>query len=92
MPEDVKKCPCEAMIQVQKDIRAHDGRLATGDTNFKVMDLRLQTISDDTKEIKQDVKGITLKPAKRWDGFVDKVMNVVIVIILGYIATHMGLQ
>ena len=42
--------------------------LATDQVNMK----------DDIAEIKTDVKAITVKPAKRWDGIVDKVLYAII--------------
>ena len=42
--------------------------LATDQVNMK----------DDITEIKTDVKALTAKPAKRWDGIVDKVLYAII--------------
>ena len=49
-------------------------------------------MESDLAEVKADVKQIVLKPAKRWDGVVDKILGVVIAAILGYIAVKLGLQ
>ena len=45
----------------------------------------------DLKEIKGDVKSITLKPAKRWEGIVEKSILVIVGILITYIAIKMGL-
>lgn len=43
-------------------------------TAVEVLALREQSVEKDVKEIKADVKTITQKPAKRWDGIVDKAL------------------
>lgn len=43
-------------------------------TAVEVLASREQSVETDVKEIKADVKTITQKPAKRWDGIVDKAL------------------
>ena len=45
----------------------------------------------DLKEIKADVKSISLKPAKRWEGIVDKVLLGAVGVLVAYIALQLGL-
>lgn len=45
----------------------------------------------DLKEIKADVKHISLRPAKRWDGIVDKALLAVVGALVAYIAVKLGL-
>ena len=44
----------------------------------------------DLKEIKGDVKSISLKPAKRWEGIVEKAILAAVGILITYIAIKMG--
>ena len=46
----------------------------------------------DLKEIKADVKNINLKPAKRWEGIVDKALLAAVGALVAYIAVQLGLK
>ena len=54
--------------QALNDLALSVRELATDQDNMK----------NDITEIKTDVKGLTAKPAKRWDGIVDKVLYAII--------------
>lgn len=56
-----------------------------------VLAVREKNVEDDVKEIKTDVKSLTTKPAKRWEGVVDKVTFTVIGIVLAYIFSKIGM-
>ena len=56
-----------------------------------VIATKQQTIEDDVKEIKTDVKCLSEKPAKRWDGVVDKIIMTVLGAIIIYILAQIGL-
>ena len=43
---------------------------------------RQETVETDVKEIKADVKVLTEKPGKRWDGIVDKLIWAVLAAVL----------
>ena len=43
-------------------------------TSVEVLATKQETVEGDVKEIKEDVKAITGKAGKRWDGLVDKVL------------------
>ena len=45
-------------------------------------------IKEDVTEIKTDVKALTEKPAKRWDGIVDKLIWLAVSGALGFIAAQ----
>jgi len=57
----------------------------------KVLATREETIETDVKEIKGEVKALTLKPAKRWESLSEKVLWAIIAAILGYAMAHIGL-
>ena len=54
--------------QARNDLALSVRELATDQDNMK----------NDITEIKTDVKALTAKPAKRWDGIVDKVLYAII--------------
>lgn len=48
-------------------------------------------IKEDVTEIKADVKSLTEKPAKRWEGIVDKLIWAVLAAALGFVLARAGL-
>ena len=50
-----------------------------------------ENIENTVNEIKEDVKTLTDKPAKRWDGLVDKIILSVAAAIVGAVLAHFGL-
>lgn len=45
----------------------------------------------DLKEIKSDVKNITLKPAKRWESIVEKAILAAVGVLVSYVAVKIGM-
>ena len=45
----------------------------------------------DVGDIKRDIKTMAEKPAKRWDGVVDKIISAIIAAIMGYALARIGL-
>ena len=48
-------------------------------------------IGDDVDDIKREIKVLAEKPAKRWDGVVDKIISAIIAAIMGYALARIGL-
>lgn len=59
-------------------------------STVKVLAIREENVENDVKEIKSDVKTLTEKPGKRWDGIVDKIIMTVIGAIIGFIFSQLG--
>ena len=57
----------------------------------KVLALREETVEKDVKEIKDDVKSLTSKPAKRWDALMDKILWAVVAAVVGFLLARIGL-
>ena len=57
----------------------------------EVLATREQTIENDVKEMKSDIKTLTLKPATRWESISEKVIWALIAAALGFILAHIGL-
>lgn len=53
--------------------------------------IKEQNVENDVKEIKADVKTLTGKPGKRWDGLVDKIILVVATAIITFALSKIGL-
>lgn len=52
---------------------------------------RQDQIGDDVNSIKREIKVLAEKPAKRWDGVVDKIISAIIAAIMGYALARIGL-
>lgn len=57
----------------------------------KVLADREERVETDVKEIKDDVKSLANKPAKRWDNLVDKIIITVAAAVVGFILAKIGL-
>lgn len=61
-------------------------------SSVKVLAEREQNVEVDVKEIKNDVKILTGKSAKRWDSVVDKIIVALVAAIVGFLLSNIGLQ
>lgn len=52
---------------------------------------RQNQIGDDVNSIKREIKVLAEKPAKRWEGIVDKIISTIIAAIMGYALARIGL-
>ena len=57
----------------------------------KVLAVREENVENDVKEIKNDVKSLTSKPAKRWDSLVNQLITIVVAAVAGFILAKFGL-
>ena len=57
----------------------------------EVLAVREGNVENDVKEIKNDVKSLTNKPAQRWDSLVDKIILTIAAAIIGFILAKFGL-
>jgi hypothetical protein len=60
-------------------------------STVKVLADREARMEDDVGEIKNDVKELKDKPAKRWDGLVDKAIWAVAAALIGFALAQIGL-
>lgn len=54
-------------------------------SSVKVLAEREQNVENDVKEIKDDVKSLTSKPAKRWEKVIDLIIAAVVSGVAGFI-------
>ena len=60
-------------------------------STVKVLAVREENVENDVKEIKGDVKSLTGKSGKRWDGLVDKIILAVAAALVGFILSQIGI-
>jgi predicted nucleic acid-binding Zn-ribbon protein len=60
-------------------------------STVEVLATREERMESDVVEIKADVKTLTAKPAKRWDGLVDKVIWAVAAAVIAFLLGKVGL-
>ena len=56
----------------------------------KVLAVREENVESDVKEIKSDVKSLTGKSGKLWDGMVEKTIMLVVAAVIGFILAKIG--
>ena len=57
----------------------------------KVLAVREQNVENDVKEIKNDVKALTNKPAKKWESLSEKIILTIASAVVGFILAKIGL-
>ena len=60
-------------------------------TTVKVLAVREEAVENTVKEIKNDVKSIKEKPAKRWDAVVTQIITIAVATIAGFILAKLEL-
>lgn len=60
-------------------------------STVKVLAVREETVENDVKEIKEDVKMLASKPGKMWDSMMEKIMLTIAAAVVGYILAHFGM-
>ena len=56
----------------------------------KVLAVREENVETDVKEIKSDVKSLTGKSGKLWDGMVEKIIMLVVAAVVGFVLAKIG--
>lgn len=59
-------------------------------TSVKVLAVREENVERDVKEIKNDVKTLTEKPAKRWESVVTQIITLVVAAVFGFVVAKFG--
>lgn len=57
----------------------------------KVLAVREESVENDVKEIKNDVKSLTNKSGKMFDSIVEKIILLIIAAVVGYFLARLGL-
>lgn len=57
----------------------------------KVLATREENVEKDVKEIKDDVKTLTSKPAKRWESLMSQIITLIVAAVVGFVLAKIGL-
>jgi predicted nucleic acid-binding Zn-ribbon protein len=80
----------DELVKTQEGIMKRQDTLDELVGTVKVLADREARVENDVNEIKSDVKSLTLKPAKRWDGVIDKLITATVAGMIGYILSQIG--
>lgn len=61
-------------------------------STVRVLADREKRVEDDVSEIKDDVKEMKEKPAKKWEGLVEKIIMTLVGVLVGFLASKIGLN
>lgn len=97
--ENPGNCPMTSRIEALEDESernkaAHKEfyeKLEKSHTSVALIEQRLEQIKEDTAEIKSSVQVLKDKPARRWDGAVDKVIWAVCAAVVAFLLGQAGL-
>ena len=73
------------------DVEKRQENLTDLITSVKVLATREERLESDVKEIKKDVKTITEKPAKRWEGLVNQIIYILAAAVIGFVLAKIGM-
>lgn len=59
-------------------------------TSVEVLATRMGTMETSVREIRTDVRSLTERPARRWEGLVDRVLLTLASAILGFFLARLG--
>lgn len=59
-------------------------------STVKVLAVREETVENDVKEIKNDVKSLTSKPGQMWDSLVKQIVTALVAAVAGFILAQIG--
>lgn len=74
-----------------QELKKRQNNLEKLTSTVEKLAIREENVENTVKEIKDDVKTLTNKPAKRWDGMVDKAISAVVGGIIGYFLFKLGI-
>lgn len=85
--EDRSKSNTKRLDEMEKRQDDLDELVST----VKVLAVREENVENDVKEIKNDVKSLTGKPAQRWDNLITQVITLIVAAVAGFIFAKFGL-
>ena len=56
----------------------------------KVLAIREENVENDVKEIKSDVKSLTGKSGKLWDGMIENIIMLIVAAVIGFVLAKIG--
>lgn len=84
--EDRSRSNAERLGEMEKRQDDLDELVST----VKVLAVREEAVENDVKEIKNDVKSLTGKPAQRWENLITQLITIVVAAVAGFILAKIG--
>lgn len=81
---------CESNTHRLGDLEKRIDNIEELTSSVKVLATREERVERDVKEIKTDVKELTSRPARRWEGLVDKLLAALVGAFITWILTGGG--
>lgn len=69
------------LIQLRKEVREHEKRIAEIEKNHSVQEYQYKTIMETLTEMKRDIIDLKSTPSKRWDLIVAGIISSIIAFI-----------
>ncbi len=100
MPDKcTEECPLLPRIETLERDSEHNkdahkefySKLEGSHTAVSLIEQRMEQIKEDTEEIKASVRELKDKPAKRWEGIVDKAVWAIAAAVIAFLLARMGL-
>ena len=85
--EDLAKSNQHRLEELEKRQDNLDDLVST----VKVLAVREETVENDVKEIKEDVKTLASKPGQKWEKLSELVLAAVVGIIIGFVFSQIGM-
>lgn len=89
--EDANKQHSETHREIFRRLGNLESMTAVQDTQLKNIDEKLDEIKKNDKAILAKVEALEAKPAKRWDGLVEKALWAVCAAVITFLLGRMGL-
>lgn len=91
----------DRLVKVEEKTRGNTRRIENLEKHHEDLEKLISSVAtiaqkqvdmdSDLKEIKCEVKTLNARPAKRWDGIVDKAILAAVGVLVAYIAVKVGL-
>ena len=103
MPEpctdNPRDCPLFSRVaaledEIERNKAAHKEfyeKLEKSSTSVALIEQRLEQIKEDTAEIKSAVRSLEARPARRWEGLVDKALWSLCAAVIAFLLGRIGL-
>jgi hypothetical protein len=76
----------ETVRELSLKVSEHERRLHEGDISFALLRQLSERVQEDLAEVKALLKNMQDKPARRWEGVVNCVINWAVAALLAYVA------
>lgn len=73
------------LIQLRKEVREHEKRIAEMEKNYSVQEYQYKTIMETLTEMKRDIIDLKSTPSKRWDLIVTGIISSILAFITSVI-------